>query len=115
MDERAALRWLRARFREVGTPERATFEKAYLKSDLRFYGVTQPEVRRAATDLLRQHPDVDPADPRGRGEVPLARSARGARPGREEPAQRCGEALRPSALVMRPIARHAQPHLVAVA
>ena len=36
--------------------------KAYLKSDLRFYGTTMPDIRRAANDFAREHPDLTRAE-----------------------------------------------------
>lgn len=42
--------------RRAGTPERATGEKAYLRSDLRFYGVSAAELRRIAREYERAHP-----------------------------------------------------------
>ncbi|MEO0605008.1 MAG: DNA alkylation repair protein [Myxococcota bacterium] len=53
--------WLAA-LREVGTPERATFEKGYLKSSLEHVGVKVPEVRKVARRLCREHPDLDAED-----------------------------------------------------
>lgn len=46
----------------VGTAARAKHDQAYLKSDLRFYGVTVPEIRRAAADFARMHPDLSRAE-----------------------------------------------------
>jgi 3-methyladenine DNA glycosylase AlkD len=45
--------------RAAGTPERARWDKAYLKSDLTFYGVTLPELHRIAREYARAHPDLD--------------------------------------------------------
>jgi 3-methyladenine DNA glycosylase AlkD len=44
---------LRARLVELGTPERAAGEKAYLKSDLQHLGVRVPDVRREVKTVLR--------------------------------------------------------------
>jgi 3-methyladenine DNA glycosylase AlkD len=44
---------LRARFLELGTPERAAGEKAYLKSSLEHLGVRVPDVRREVKTVLR--------------------------------------------------------------
>jgi 3-methyladenine DNA glycosylase AlkD len=52
----AARRSFERRFREAGSPARAAAGKAYLKSDLRFYGAPVPEIRRAANDFAREHP-----------------------------------------------------------
>ena len=50
---------LEARLREIGTPQRAVGEKAYLKSDLDFTGTlvsdTRAEVRRLDADLRLDH------------------------------------------------------------
>jgi 3-methyladenine DNA glycosylase AlkD len=58
----AALRFFRNRFIEVGTPARAKREQAYLKSDLRFYGASVPQIRRAGADFARAHPDLSRAE-----------------------------------------------------
>ena len=58
----AATAFFRVRFTEVGTATRARHDRAYLKSDLRFYGVTVPEIRRAAADFARAHPDLTRAE-----------------------------------------------------
>jgi 3-methyladenine DNA glycosylase AlkD len=42
------------RLRLAGSPARATGEKAYLKSDLKFYGVTVPAVRRTVLAVWRE-------------------------------------------------------------
>jgi 3-methyladenine DNA glycosylase AlkD len=47
------------RYRAEGTAERAAGEKAYLKSELRFHGVTMPQIRRAAAEWVRAHPELD--------------------------------------------------------
>jgi len=44
---------LRARLAELGEPERAVGEKAYLKSELTFVGVRVPDVRREVKAVLR--------------------------------------------------------------
>lgn len=46
----------------LGTPERATREKAYLKSELTFLGVTVPRLRAEAKRLLLEHPEVTRSD-----------------------------------------------------
>jgi 3-methyladenine DNA glycosylase AlkD len=58
----AARTFFRRRFIEVGTPARAAHDRAYLKSDLRFYGAPVPEIRRAAADFGRDHPDLTHAE-----------------------------------------------------
>ena len=54
----AARAFFRKRFVAVGTPARARQEQAYLKSDLRFYGASVPEIRKASADFARAHPDL---------------------------------------------------------
>jgi 3-methyladenine DNA glycosylase AlkD len=49
------------RFAALGSRERAAGEKSYLKSALRFHGVTVPQVRQAAADFCRRHPTLPPA------------------------------------------------------
>jgi 3-methyladenine DNA glycosylase AlkD len=51
---KAALAFFRARFRAEGDVERAAGAKAYLKSQLEFYGVANPGVRAAVADYLRE-------------------------------------------------------------
>jgi 3-methyladenine DNA glycosylase AlkD len=46
---------LAGELRAIGNPERAAAEKRYLKSDLEFYGVTVPELRRVVTAAAREH------------------------------------------------------------
>ena len=43
----------------AGTPARARWDKAYLKSDLTFYGVTLPELHRVTREYAGAHPDLD--------------------------------------------------------
>ena len=57
-----AQAFFRRRFVQVGSTARATWEQAYLKSDLRFYGATVPEIRRAAADFSRANPDLTRAE-----------------------------------------------------
>ena len=45
--------------RAAGTTRRAAGEKAYLKSDLRFYGVAAADLGRIAREFERRHPDLD--------------------------------------------------------
>lgn len=45
--------------RAAGSAERARSEKAYLKSDLRFYGTPMPAIRRIAAAYAKAHPDLD--------------------------------------------------------
>ncbi len=58
----AGLRFFRDRFAKVGSAARAAWEQAYLKSDLRFYGATVPEIRRAAADFSHANPDLTRPD-----------------------------------------------------
>jgi 3-methyladenine DNA glycosylase AlkD len=55
---REAVDFFRRLFRSIGTQDRARQEKAYLKSALRFHGVTLPELRRAVREYDRAHPDL---------------------------------------------------------
>ena len=57
-----AGRFFERRYREAGTPARAAGSKAYLKSDLRFYGTTMPDIRAAANDFARENPDLTRAE-----------------------------------------------------
>jgi 3-methyladenine DNA glycosylase AlkD len=47
--------------RAAGTAERAVQEKRYLKSELEFFGVTVPEMRRVVTGAVRGYPGLDGA------------------------------------------------------
>ena len=47
--------------RAAGTAQRAVQEKRYLKSELEFYGVTVPELRRVVTGAVRWYPGLDEA------------------------------------------------------
>ena len=58
--EEAALAVAEA-LRAAGTAERAVQEKRYLKSELEFYGVTVPELRRVVTAAVRGYPGLDGA------------------------------------------------------
>ena len=55
---RSARAFFDERFRSVGTPARAAHDRAYLKSDQRFYGATVPQIRRAGADFWRQHREL---------------------------------------------------------
>ena len=55
---RSARAFFDERFRSIGTPERAAHDRAYLKSDQRFYGATVPQIRRAGADFSRQHREL---------------------------------------------------------
>ena len=47
--------------RAVGTADRAAQEKRYLKSELEFFGVTVPEMRRVVRAAVRDYPGIDQA------------------------------------------------------
>jgi 3-methyladenine DNA glycosylase AlkD len=47
--------------RAVGTADRAAQEKRYLKSELEFFGVTVPELRRVVKGAVRGYPGLDAA------------------------------------------------------
>jgi 3-methyladenine DNA glycosylase AlkD len=47
--------------RAVGTADRAAQEKRYLKSELEFFGVTVPEMRRLVRAAVRDYPGLDEA------------------------------------------------------
>lgn len=55
---KAARRFFEQRYRAAGSAKRAVGTKAYLKSELRFYGTTMPAIRRAANEFAREHPDL---------------------------------------------------------
>jgi 3-methyladenine DNA glycosylase AlkD len=59
MDPAAALRLWTTRFRAEGTARSAAGQKAYLKSELKFFGVTTPQLRAAARELCKKEPDLD--------------------------------------------------------
>jgi 3-methyladenine DNA glycosylase AlkD len=59
VDVKGEVAAIERKFRAMGTPERAAGEKAYLKSDLDFLGVTQPQIRVAARELHRRFRDLD--------------------------------------------------------
>ncbi|MYS82322.1 DNA alkylation repair protein [Embleya scabrispora] len=56
-DAEEAAATLVATLAALGTPERAEAEKAYLKSDLTFLGVTVPVLRKAVTSAARARPE----------------------------------------------------------
>jgi 3-methyladenine DNA glycosylase AlkD len=53
---------LDAELRAGGTPERAAGSKAYLKSELEFYGTTVPGMRASVRALRKDHPALARAD-----------------------------------------------------
>lgn len=58
---KACVRHLDARFRALGTPDRAAGMKAYMKSELRFHGVDQKTLRTEARAFCKAHPEMDRA------------------------------------------------------
>ena len=58
----AARAFFQKRFTQVADPIRAKAEQAYLKSDLRFYGMRVSEIRQAAADFAKAHPDLARAE-----------------------------------------------------
>lgn len=60
-DPDEAARAVTEALRPFGTPERAAGTSAYLKSDLEFFGVTVPDMRRVVTSALRGQPGLDGA------------------------------------------------------
>jgi 3-methyladenine DNA glycosylase AlkD len=52
----SAARTLEGELRAAGTPERSEAEKRYLKSELRHYGVSAPQLRGIAKSFARNHP-----------------------------------------------------------
>jgi 3-methyladenine DNA glycosylase AlkD len=57
-DAEEAARAVTGALRPLGTPERATQEKRYLKSDLEFLGVTVPDMRRVVRATARGYPGL---------------------------------------------------------
>lgn len=58
MDVGSVVHALDAELAASGTRDRAEHEKQYLKSDLGFYGVTVPTMRRIAKRFTGEHPDL---------------------------------------------------------
>jgi 3-methyladenine DNA glycosylase AlkD len=58
-DPEAAARAVTDELRPLGTPERAAQEKRYLKSDLEFFGVVVPDLRRVVKAAVLAHPGLD--------------------------------------------------------
>ena len=57
-----AVTFFTRRLRRAGSAARAKGEKAYLKSDLRFWGTSQDSIRAAVRDYCEAHPDLTRAD-----------------------------------------------------
>lgn len=58
----SAVAFFRETLRRGADPARARGEKAYLKSDLRFYGSGQPAIRAAVREYRRAHPELSRAE-----------------------------------------------------
>jgi 3-methyladenine DNA glycosylase AlkD len=59
MNPAKAVAWLEKRFRDDGNSVRAAKERAYLKSELRFHGVTASQLKQAVAELDRAQPEID--------------------------------------------------------
>jgi 3-methyladenine DNA glycosylase AlkD len=55
-DGKSAVRFFRKRFVEIGAPDRAAGERAYMKSELEFHGVTTPQLRATCGEFSKAHP-----------------------------------------------------------
>jgi 3-methyladenine DNA glycosylase AlkD len=64
-----AVAFFTRRLRRAGSAARAAGEKAYLKSDLRFWGTSQDSIRAAVREYCDAHPDLARADLRGIAET----------------------------------------------
>ncbi|MEP6694753.1 MAG: DNA alkylation repair protein [Chloroflexota bacterium] len=58
----AARRFFERRYREAGSAARAAGSRAYLKSDLRFYGTTMPDIRRVTMEFASEHRELSRAE-----------------------------------------------------
>lgn len=56
---RTAERFFVDRFRAAGDAERASYMKAYMKSDLAFFGIDQKSLRAASADFAKAHAKVE--------------------------------------------------------
>ncbi len=65
----SALTFFRRRLRSGGSRARATHDKAYLKSTLRFWGADLPAIRAAVHEYCRAHPDLTRAELHGIAEA----------------------------------------------
>ena len=59
MDIESTVSGFERKLAKLGTPERATQEQRYLKSQLTFLGVGLPVLRREAKVFAREHADLD--------------------------------------------------------
>ncbi len=64
-----AVAFFTRRLRRAGSASRAIDEKAYLKSDLRFWGTTQDSIRAAVREYCDSHPDLGRAELRAIAEA----------------------------------------------
>jgi 3-methyladenine DNA glycosylase AlkD len=64
-----AVTFFSTRLRPAGSPARARAEKAYLKSDLRFWGTGQERIRAAVREYDVAHPDLSRAELRAVAET----------------------------------------------
>ena len=62
MNQRSEVAKFRRAFRAEASPSRARGQKAYLKSPLRFHGITTPCLRRVVGDFVRTHRDLPRRD-----------------------------------------------------
>jgi 3-methyladenine DNA glycosylase AlkD len=62
LDATATASEVDAALRALGSPDRAVNEKAYLKSDLDFYGVSVPGIRSVVKAFAKQHAEIDHDD-----------------------------------------------------
>jgi len=65
----SALTFFRGRLKRGGSPTRAAHDKAYLKSDLHFWGADLPAIRAAVREYCRAHPDLTRGDLRAIAET----------------------------------------------
>ena len=65
----SALTFFRGRLRSGGSSARAAHDKAYLKSDLRFWGADLPAIRAAVREFCRAHPNLARAELRSIAET----------------------------------------------
>ena len=64
-----AITFFTRRLRRAGSAARAVGEKAYLKSDLRFWGTSQDSIRAAVREYCDAHPNLTRADLRAIAET----------------------------------------------
>src|SRR5207245_11226955 len=71
-----AVTFFARRLRRAGSAARAKGEKAYLKSDLRFWGTSQDSIRAAVREYCDAHPDLPRVDLRAVAETLYATDVR---------------------------------------